>query len=74
VQSPQNKARRGAGWMRLLVNEGNTPTVLFGLGDMHNTHHPDEFVPVDDLTATLKTLALTAAGMRRGDGVALAGT
>jgi acetylornithine deacetylase len=46
--------------MRLLANEGDTPTVLFGPGDVRNAHRPDEFVPLDDLTATVKTLALTA--------------
>jgi acetylornithine deacetylase len=46
--------------MRLLVNEGNTPTVLFGPGDVRNAHRPDEFVPLGDLVTTVKTLALTA--------------
>ena len=46
--------------MRLLVNEGDTPTVLFGPGDVRNAHRPDEFVPLDDLVTTVKTLALTA--------------
>ncbi|MDH4136929.1 MAG: ArgE/DapE family deacylase, partial [Anaerolineae bacterium] len=30
--------------MRLLVNEGNTPTTLFGPGDVRRSHRPDEFV------------------------------
>ncbi|HWQ15381.1 MAG TPA: ArgE/DapE family deacylase [Roseiflexaceae bacterium] len=46
--------------MRLLVNEGSTPTVLFGPGDVRNSHRPDEFVPVADLEAAARTLALTA--------------
>jgi acetylornithine deacetylase len=46
--------------MRLLVNEGQTPTVLFGPGDVRHAHQPDEFVPVDELVATVKTLALVA--------------
>jgi acetylornithine deacetylase len=46
--------------MRLLVNEGQTPTVLFGPGDVRNAHKPDEYVPIDDLVTTVKTLALTA--------------
>ncbi len=46
--------------MRLLVNEGNTPTVLFGPGDVRNAHRPDEFVPLNDLITTVKTLTLTA--------------
>jgi acetylornithine deacetylase len=46
--------------MRLLVNEGHTPTVLFGPGDIRHAHRPDEFVPVDDLLAVTRTLALAA--------------
>lgn len=46
--------------MRLLVNEGGTPTVLFGPGDVRKAHQPDEFVPVDELIITARTLALTA--------------
>ncbi|MGD8398565.1 MAG: ArgE/DapE family deacylase [Anaerolineae bacterium] len=46
--------------MRLLVNEGDTPTVLFGPGDVRQAHRPDEFVPVSDLVAAARTLALAA--------------
>jgi len=46
--------------MRLLVNEGNTPTVLFGPGDVRNAHRPDEYVPVAELTTAVRTLALTS--------------
>jgi len=46
--------------MRLLVNVGDTPTVLFGPGDVRASHRPDEYVPVDDLVAAVRTLALTA--------------
>jgi len=46
--------------MRLLVNEGNTPAVLFGPGDVRRSHKPDEFVPLDELVAVTRTLALTA--------------
>jgi len=44
--------------MRLLVNEGHTPTVLFGPGDVRCSHRPDEFVPLSDLLAATQTLAL----------------
>jgi acetylornithine deacetylase len=44
--------------MRLLVNEGQTPTVLFGPGDVRCSHRPNEFVPVDDLLTATQTLAL----------------
>jgi acetylornithine deacetylase len=46
--------------MRLLVNVGQTPTVMFGPGDVRVSHRPDEFVPIADLEAVTRTLALTA--------------
>jgi acetylornithine deacetylase len=46
--------------MRLLVNEGKTPTVLFGPGDVRKAHQPDEYVPVSDLISVARTLALVA--------------
>jgi acetylornithine deacetylase len=46
--------------MRLLVNQGHTPTVLFGPGDVRHAHRPDEFVPISDLVITVRTLALLA--------------
>ena len=48
--------------MRLLVNEGKIPTVLFGPGDVRQAHRPDEFVPIEDLLTVARTLAV--AGMR----------
>jgi len=46
--------------MRLLVNVGHIPTVLFGPGDVRVAHMPDEFVPIADLRAAAHTLVLTA--------------
>jgi acetylornithine deacetylase len=46
--------------MRLLVNEADTPTVLFGPGDVRHAHQPDEFVPVSELRTAVETLALVA--------------
>ena len=46
--------------MRLLVNEGGIPTVLFGPGDVRRAHRPDEFVPIDDLLTAARVIALTA--------------
>jgi len=45
--------------MRLLVNQANIPTVLFGPGDIRNAHAPDEHIAVDQLIAASKMLALT---------------
>ncbi len=53
--------------MRLLVNEGQTPTVLFGPGDVRNAHRPDEYVPVDELVAATRALALTALRFSGGE-------
>ncbi|MBI3745896.1 MAG: ArgE/DapE family deacylase [Chloroflexi bacterium] len=43
--------------MRLLVNEGRTPTVIFGPGHVKRAHIADEGVPVADVTACARTLA-----------------
>jgi acetylornithine deacetylase len=43
--------------MRLLVNEGRTPTVIFGPGHVSVAHSADEFVPLDDVAACARTLA-----------------
>jgi acetylornithine deacetylase len=43
--------------MRLLVNEGRTPTVIFGPGDKRVAHSADEWVSVDDVAACARTLA-----------------
>lgn len=44
----------------LTVNHGGIPTVVFGPGDVRDAHRPDESVPIADLVATARTLALTA--------------
>ncbi|ABU56158.1 MULTISPECIES: ArgE/DapE family deacylase [Roseiflexus] len=46
--------------MRLLVNEGRTPTILFGPGDVRNAHRPNERIAIADLRIATQTLALTA--------------
>jgi acetylornithine deacetylase/succinyl-diaminopimelate desuccinylase-like protein len=43
--------------MRLLVNEGGTPTVIFGPGDKRAAHSADEWVSVDEVAACARTLA-----------------
>ena len=45
--------------MRLLVNEGATPTVLFGPGDIRRAHAPDEFVTIPELEAATRALVLS---------------
>ena len=51
--------------MRLLVNDGGVPTLLFGPGNVRHAHRPDEFVPIADLMTAARVLALTA--LRFGD-------
>jgi len=46
--------------MRLLVNLGRIPTVLFGPGDVRVAHMPDEYVPIDELRSAARTLVVTA--------------
>jgi acetylornithine deacetylase len=43
--------------MRLLVNEGATPTVIFGPGDKRVAHAADEWVSLDEVVACARTLA-----------------
>jgi len=45
--------------MRLLVNQGHTPTLLFGPGDVRKAHQPDEYVPIEELMVVVRTLVLT---------------
>jgi acetylornithine deacetylase len=43
--------------MRLMINEGGTPCVLFGPGDVRVAHAADEHVALADVTACARTLA-----------------
>jgi len=43
--------------MRLLVNEGRTPTVIFGPGEKTVAHSADEWVSIDQVVTCARTLA-----------------
>jgi acetylornithine deacetylase len=43
--------------MRLFVNEGATPCVIFGPGDVRVAHSADEFVPLDEVETCARVLA-----------------
>jgi acetylornithine deacetylase len=43
--------------MRLFVNEGRTPCVIFGPGDVRVAHSADEFVPLDQVADCARVLA-----------------
>lgn len=59
--------------MRLLVNQGGIPTVLFGPGDVRRAHRPDEFVPIADLLVVARVIAVLALRFAHGNGRALGG-
>jgi acetylornithine deacetylase len=46
--------------MRLLVNQAQIPTVLYGPGNVRHAHRPDEFVPIEDLLTVARVIAVTA--------------
>ncbi len=45
--------------MRLLVNEGGIPTLMFGAGDIRQAHSHNEYVPLVELRLAVQTLVLT---------------
>jgi len=57
---PRTKGVTYGADMRLLVNEGRIPTVLFGPGDVRLAHQTDEHVPINDLLIAVRSLALVA--------------
>lgn len=48
--------------MRLLVNEGRTPTVIFGPGDVRWAHSADERVPLTEVADCARVLAAWVVG------------
>ena len=58
-QAPQFQGMPYGADMRLLVNVGGIPTIMFGPGDVRKAHQPDEHVPLADLKTCTRTLALT---------------
>ncbi len=46
--------------MRLLVNQGGIPTVLFGPGDVREAHRPDESIEVAELLTATRILVVSA--------------
>jgi acetylornithine deacetylase/succinyl-diaminopimelate desuccinylase-like protein len=43
--------------MRLFINEGDTPCVIFGPGDVKVAHSADENVPLDEVETCARVLA-----------------
>jgi acetylornithine deacetylase len=48
--------------MRLLVDEGRTPTVIFGPGDVKQAHSADEYVPLAEVADCARVLAAWVVG------------
>jgi acetylornithine deacetylase len=48
--------------MRLLVNEGSTPTVIFGPGDVRAAHSADESVPLAEVADCARVLVAWVVG------------
>ena len=46
--------------LRLLTNVGRIPAVLFGPGDVRDSHMPDESVAIDELLTAARVLIVTA--------------
>ena len=43
--------------MRLFINQGDTPTVMYGPGDVKMAHAADENVPIDEVVECAEVLA-----------------
>jgi len=52
--------------MRLFINEGSTPCVIFGPGDVKIAHSADEYVPLDEVEACARVLAAWVVRELRG--------
>jgi acetylornithine deacetylase len=48
--------------MRHFVNFGGIPCLMYGPGDVARAHRPDEFVPLSEVLAVAKTMAVLLVG------------
>lgn len=58
-QEPQIEGVPYGSDLRLFTNHGQMPAILYGPGDVANAHSVNEFVPLDEVIACTKILALT---------------
>jgi acetylornithine deacetylase len=58
-KAPQITGRQGAADIRYLIKYGNTPTVIFGPGPTDQMHANNEWVNIDDVITSTKTLSLS---------------
>lgn len=57
----QDPILRGVAWgsdMRLFTEIGKMPTIIYGAGDEHNIHCPDEYIDIDDMLTAVESLAM----------------
>lgn len=57
-EAPEISGRQGAADTRFLINNGDTPTVIFGPGPTAVMHANDEYVEIDDYITAIKIYAL----------------
>ena len=55
--------------MRNFVGDSGIPAVNFGAGDFRVCHHPDEFVPIDELMVAARILMGTTVDLLQETGV-----
>ena len=58
-KDPEISGRQGAADTRFLINNGDTPTVIFGPGPTSVMHANDEYVDIDDYMTAIKVYALS---------------
>jgi acetylornithine deacetylase len=58
-KAPEISGRQGAADTRFLINNGDTPTVIFGPGPTSVMHANDEYVDIDDYITAIKVYALS---------------
>ena len=58
-KEPEISGRQGAADTRFLINNGDTPTVIFGPGPTAVMHANDEYVEIDDYITAIKVYALS---------------
>jgi acetylornithine deacetylase len=58
-EEPEISGRQGAADTRFLINNGDTPTVIFGPGPTAVMHANDEYVDIDDYITAIKVYALS---------------
>jgi len=57
-EEPVSEGMTYASDARLLIDVGETPTIVFGPGDVRDAHSANESVRLEDLDKTVRTLAL----------------